>query len=475
MPFPSSIPFELTAAETLEPATPVIVDFFHDDGDGFRSASPNSSVDLERLRRLGFKAGVGETQRIDAGESLVIAVGLGKSGDVNANVYRRAAAVAIRATRTFTSAAFLLPVESQAVAEGIVLGAYEYTAQKSTPKDDRLLNKVVVVGADQDAIDAGIRLANATNFARDLINEPPSSMTPFAFAQAAEEVAASTGLTIEVWDEERISAERLGGILGVSSGSDQPPRLVKLTYEPENANTKTLAIAGKGITFDSGGLSLKPSDSMGEMKTDMAGAAATLAAMSTLAYFKPSVRVVAYMALSENLPGPSATKPGDVLMARNGKTMEVLNTDAEGRLVLADALSLAAEENPSAIIDIATLTGACKMVLGPDIAGLFASDDQLCKQIEDASAQTGENVWRMPLHGKYQKLIESNVADIKNMASPGSGLITSAFFLKEFVGDIPWAHLDIAGTARGDGDELSTKGATGYGVRLLVDVVRNFA
>jgi leucyl aminopeptidase len=213
------------------------------------------------------------------------------------------------------------------------------------------------------------------------------------------------------------------------------------------------------------------------MKTDMSGAAAVLATLSTLPTIKPNVRVVGYLAASENLPGPSATKPGDVLTARNGKTMEVLNTDAEGRLVLADALSLAVEDDVDAIIDIATLTGACKMALGDDVAGLFGTDDALVEQVKASSLRTAENVWQLPLHERYAKLIESNVADIKNQATlGGGGLITSAFFLKEFVGDKPWVHLDIAGTARGDGDDaLSVKGGTGWGVRLLVDVVRNFA
>jgi leucyl aminopeptidase len=465
----------LPAASLDTSAADAIVEFVHDD---ITCVSPHSLVDIEALRRLGFKGKLGETLRLSTDDRLIIAVGLGAKADADRNTYRRAAGVAARAAKSFARVILLQPLESQAVAEGIVLGSYSFTQHKSTSTSEQRLQTVHVVGADATALSAGARIAEATNLARDLINEPPSSMTPRVVARVASDVAHQHGLAIDVWEDERIADERLGGILGVSSGSDEPPRLIKLTYEPDgaNENTKTIAIAGKGITFDSGGLSLKPSDSMVEMKTDMSGAATTFAAMSTLAHFRPNVRVVGFLACSENLPGPSATKPGDVLTARNGKTMEVLNTDAEGRLVLADALSLAVEEQPDAIIDIATLTGACKMALGNDIAGVFATDDALFTRVQDASQRTGENVWRMPLHSKYAKLIESNVADIKNMASPGGGgLITSAFFLKEFVGDVPWVHFDIAGTARGDGDDaLSTKGATGYGVRILVDIVRNY-
>lgn len=465
----------LQAADELEPSMGTVAAFFFDD---LQSASSQSLVETGLLTRLGFKGKAGESQRIAAGEVLVLAIGLGAKSDAGAETYRRAAGVAVRAAKTSSSVALLLPLESQAVGEGVVLGSYVFTAHKSEPAEQSLQN-VVVVGADAAALAVGERIGQATNLARDLINEPPSSMTPRAVARIAGDVAHANGLTIEVWDHDHLIDEQMGGILGVSRGSDEPPRFVKLAYEPENAdeNTKTIALVGKGITFDSGGLSLKPSDSMIEMKTDMSGAAAVLAAMSTLPHLKPNVRVRGYLAVSENLPGPSAVKPGDVLIARNGKTMEVLNTDAEGRLVLADALSVAVEEEPDAIIDIATLTGACKMALGNDIAGLFGNNDALNDQVKTSADNTGELVWQMPLHERYRKLIDSPVADIKNQASAGGGgLITSAFFLREFVGNVPWAHLDIAGTARGDGDDaLAVKGGTGYGVRLLVDVVCNFS
>jgi leucyl aminopeptidase len=463
------------SSHALSDTAGALATFFFDD---LTSPAQPAPVDSETLRALGFGAKPGEVQKLLVDGKPVFAIGLGAADSASADTYRRAAGSAVRAAKSFTDVTLLLPLQSQAVAEGIVLGSYAFTTHKSSASEPTLAT-VTVVGADAELLAVGERIGRATNFARDLINEPPSSMTPRAIGRISTDVAHAEGLSIEVWDHDRIIDEQLGGILGVSRGSDEPPRLVKLAYEPENADedTKTIALVGKGITFDSGGLSLKPADSMAEMKTDMSGAATVLAVMSTLPALKPNVRVLGYLAASENLPGPSATKPGDVLIARNGKTMEVLNTDAEGRLVLADALSLAVEDEVDAIVDIATLTGACKMALGNDIAGLFANDEGLAQHVQASAETTAENVWRLPLHDKYAKLVESNVADIKNQASPGGGgLITSAFFLKEFVGDIPWAHLDVAGTARGDGDDaLSVKGGTGYGVRLLIELVRTFA
>jgi leucyl aminopeptidase len=462
-------------SSSIPDSADAVAAFFFDD---LSAVAPDGAPDAELLRSLGFSGKSGEVQKVAPEGKTVFAIGLGSREKATPDTYRRAAGSAVRAAKSATQLAVLLPVEPQAVGEGLALGAYAFTTHKSSPTVPTLTT-VVVVGGDEAQVAVGERIGRATNLARDLINEPPSSMTPRAIGRISTEVAHAEGLTVELWDHDRVIDEQLGGILGVSRGSDEPPRLVKLAYDPPVADehTKTIALVGKGITFDSGGLSLKPADGMAEMKTDMSGAATVLAVMSVLPTVKPGVRVRAYLAASENLPGPSATKPGDVLTARNGKTMEVLNTDAEGRLVLADALSLAVEDGADAIIDIATLTGACKMALGNDIAGLFANDEALAGRVQDAAAATAENVWRLPLHDKYAKLIESNVADIKNQASPGGGgLITSAFFLREFVGDVPWAHLDVAGTARGDGDDsLNVKGGTGYGVRLLVDLVRNFA
>ncbi|MGH9277359.1 MAG: leucyl aminopeptidase family protein, partial [Acidimicrobiales bacterium] len=288
-------------------------------------------------------------------------------------------------------------------------------------------------------------------------------------------MAEREGLALTVLDENAIVAERLGGLLGVAAGSDQPPRLIELVYDPPDARA-TVALVGKGITFDSGGLSIKTAEGMETMKTDMSGAAAVLAAMSTLSTTAPSVRVIGIIPATENMPGGNATKPGDVLRIRNGKTVEVLNTDAEGRLVLADGLSLAVEAGVDAIIDLATLTGACIVALGNRIAGLMGNDPGWVGQVNDAAARAGEHVWPLPLPDQYRKQIDSEVADIKNIGGGRyGGALTAGLFLKEFVGDVPWAHLDIAGPARSDEDEgYLSKGGTGFGVRTIVEALASF-
>jgi leucyl aminopeptidase len=277
-------------------------------------------------------------------------------------------------------------------------------------------------------------------------------------------------MTVEVWDTGRLEAERMGGVLGVGAGSHRPPCLVVLAHRPPGA-TATLALVGKGIVFDSGGLSLKPADMMEAMKTDMAGAAAVAAASVAVARLGVAVNLHAYLPLAENLPGGGAQRPGDVLRTRNGKTIEVLNTDAEGRLILADALALAAESAPDLIVDLATLTGACRVGLGDKIAGLFGTRGAP-ERVSAAAAAAGERVWALPLPDDYRPLIDSDVADMKN--STGSrygGAITAALLLAEFVGEVPWAHLDIAGPARADkAEHYITKGATGFGVRTLVEL-----
>jgi leucyl aminopeptidase len=315
-------------------------------------------------------------------------------------------------------------------------------------------------------------------------------MTPSDLADAAVQIAGANGLGLTVWDEDDIARERLGGLHGVSLGSDQPPRFIKLVYEPFGTpaangsrrgrgrnGTPTLALVGKGITFDSGGLSLKTPEGMITMKTDMSGAAAVLAVMSVIGRLAPKVRVVGYCCATENLPGPKAIKPGDILRIRNGKTIEVLNTDAEGRLVLADGLSMAVEDGADAIVDLATLTGAAVTALGREIAAYFANDDSLGEQVKAASERAGEPVWRLPLAAQYRKHIDSEIADIKNTGAPGgqAGSIAGALVLKEFVADTPWVHLDIAGPARSEVDDgIYAKGGTGFGVRTLVELVSSY-
>jgi leucyl aminopeptidase len=273
-----------------------------------------------------------------------------------------------------------------------------------------------------------------------------------------------------------IANQGLGGLLGVSLGSEQPPRLVKLTYTPTGKATGTVALVGKGITFDSGGLSLKTADGMETMKTDMSGAAAVIGAMSVLRDAGVQTKVIAFVPTTENMPGGRAIKPGDVLKIRNGKTVEVLNTDAEGRLILADGLSLAAEEKPDAVIDLATLTGACVVALGLKIAGLMGNDDTWIGQVRAAADRAGEPMWPLPLPQEYRKDLDSEIADLKNISGGrGGGALTAGLFLSEFTGDVPWAHLDIAGPARAPSDDgYIAKGGTGFGVRTLVELLSTF-
>jgi leucyl aminopeptidase len=314
-------------------------------------------------------------------------------------------------------------------------------------------------------------ITDAVILARDLVNESAMYKSPVTMAEIATEMAAEVGLEIRVMDETEIEAERLGGLHGVSMGATNPPRLVELRHEPEGAEA-FLAIVGKGIVFDSGGLSLKPANSMEEMKTDMSGAAAVFGAMKAIALLDIPVKVVGITPLTENMPGGAAVRPGDVLHTRNGKTIEVLNTDAEGRLVLADGLALAAEQSPDLVIDLATLTGACMVALGTKIGGLFGTDAAV-EMVSEAAEAAGERLWRLPLPADYRKQIDSDVADMKNTGERYGGAITAALLLQEFAGDGPWAHLDIAGPARAsETDGYTLKGGSGFGVRTIVELAR---
>ena len=295
-------------------------------------------------------------------------------------------------------------------------------------------------------------IADAVNLARDLINEPPAAKSPTALVEVARQIASTGGLDITVYEPDQFEAERFGGLIGVAAGSHQPAAMIVLRHEPADPKG-FIALVGKGIVFDSGGLSLKPPAGMETMKTDMSGAAVVLATMQAIAALDLPVRVVGVTPVTENMPGGGAQRPGDVLTPRNGTTVEVLNTDAEGRLVLADALSLVAEEEPDLIVDAATLTGACPVALGEKIAGLWGNTDEAIEQVKAAAADAGEAVWHMPLPSYYRKNIDSDVADIKNTGTRYGGSINAALFLKEFVGEVPWVHLDIAGPARWPDDE----------------------
>ncbi len=468
-------------------------------------AGAGPDPDVAYLARRGFEAGVGETMttRTPAGTT-VIAVGVGPAGGVEAETLRRAAAALARAARTETTLATTLVAAaptgldaaeaSQAVAEGLALGSYAFTRYRSNPKATRL-ERVTAVGAD-GAVATGQRIAEAVALARDLVNEPAGSLPPAGLAEVATDIAERAGLELEVLDEHALAEAGMGGILGVAAGSAAPPRLIRLTYDPGGAAgarypggaagarspggaagaPATVALVGKGITFDSGGLSIKSAEGMEAMKTDMSGAAAVLGVMSALADLGVGTRVVGIVPAAENMPGGRATRPGDVLRIRNGTTVEVLNTDAEGRLVLADGLSLAAEEGVDAIIDLATLTGACVVALGKKVAGLMGNHPGWINQVHDAATRAGEAVWPLPLPVDYRKGLESEIADLRNIGrGRWGGALTAGLFLKEFVGDVAWAHLDIAGPARSDDDEgYLTKGGTGFGVRTVLEVLRRF-
>ncbi len=445
-----------------------------------------AGVDAKQLEAAGFEGNGGQTHTWPDKGQVRALVGIGAAADVDTNAVRAAGASIGRGFSRHARIGVALPTSDldagaarQAVAEGLTLATYSYTTYKSDAKPTKL-GKVDVAGASgaraQAALDRGAAIAAGQCFARDLVNEPGGDLTPAAFARRLNAMAKSSGLTAKVWDEAAIKKGKLGGLLGVNRGSTNPPRLVELTYTPKGKASGTLALVGKGITFDSGGLSIKTGQGMMTMKCDMGGGAAVAGAMSVISLLGVKAKVRAFIPMTDNMTGGDATRPGDVLKIRNGKTIEVLNTDAEGRLILADALSLASEAKPDAIVDLATLTGACMVALGPKIAGLMGNNDEWISQIESASAATGERVWHLPLPDDYKKHFESPVADMKNIGIPQGGALTAGLILQEFVADgIPWAHIDIAGPAWTDaGDDENAKGGTGFGVRLLADLASNF-
>ncbi len=436
----------------------------------------------------GFTGAVGQVLMATEGDQVVVGLGLGDAEPTAASVRSRAAAM-YRAAAKLDSVSSAMVVEAagaigaetalQAAIEGVLQASYRYDELKGDPADADALTRVVF--QIPDGVDAAAVLSRASEIsagvalARDLVNKPGGTLRAVDLAAAATEAAAASGAEIEIWDLERIKAERLGGLLAVNAGSTHEPRLIKWQWRPEGA-TKTVVLVGKGITFDTGGLSLKPADGMMGMKTDMGGAAAVVGTARAIAAISPQVNVVGIACCTDNQPGPEAIMPGDVFTARNGTTVEVLNTDAEGRLVLADGLSLAAEMEPDAIIDLATLTGACLVALGAKIAGLMGNNDALIAQIERAAADAGEEVWHLPLPKMYRKQLDSEVADLKNIgAGRFGGTLTAGLFLQEFAGDFPWAHLDIAGPVFVE-DQTGefAKGATGFGVRTLLELIATF-
>jgi leucyl aminopeptidase len=447
----------------------------------------------ELLAQLRATGGADEVSRVPAGvldELPTMLVGVGS--DVTESALRAAAGVAARAAagdgRLIMDASPSSDSQVSALLEGAALGGYVYAGKPRSDSDRSPVPEIVVLASSDTA--AGLEhratvLAEAVLLTRDLVNTPPSEQSPAELADAAVECASGLPIEVRVWNEAALAEDGFGGILGVGKGSTRPPRLVRLDYAPEGAGVH-LAFVGKGITFDSGGLSLKPPAGMVGMKYDMAGAASVLAVVVAAARLGVPVRVTGWMCIAENLPSGSAMRPNDVLTIRGGTRVEVLNTDAEGRLVLADGLRAATEEHPDAVIDIATLTGAEVVALGTRYSAAMG-DDALVRRVKDAAERSGELVWPMPLPSELRARLRSEVADLTN-ATPGNtaaGMLLAGVFLREFVGKaseeadapaVPWAHLDIAGSAQNDGGAYgyTAKGATGVLVRTLVAVTEDF-
>ena len=411
----------------------------------------------------------------------ILLVGLGEKSEFTQNTLRKVGILVIQKIKNISSVAVFSfefssnPGYISALSEGLLLGSYEFKKYKTNNSDVNKIGKMIFsskqikAAAFREEIEFARLISDSTNLARDLVNEPPVYLTPSKLAEVATQVAKDGGLKCEIFDYAEIEKRGMNGLMAVSSGSEEPPRFIHLTYEPSRKARKSIAVVGKGITFDSGGLCLKPPDSMRTMKMDMGGSAVVLGVMKAIAVLKPSVRVHGLIASSENMTGGKAYKPDDVIKAYNGKTIEVINTDAEGRIVLSDALSYAVELKVDEIVDLATLTGACMVGLGSYTAGVMGNDQKLIDKIRNASDSIGEKTWQLPMDDELRAEIDSNVADIKNAGSRMGGAITAAMFLENFVGDVPWAHIDIAGPAFVEKDSLwSPKGGTGFGVRTII-------
>jgi leucyl aminopeptidase len=415
----------------------------------------------------------------------VVVVGLGKRAETTPETVRRAAAAAVRRARDLGARAVATEVlgdrlparaRAQAVVEGAILGTYTFDRYKRE-KSDKQVQTLQLAESDgrhrREAADGARRgevFARATWLARDLINAPANEVNPAHLAKVALDLAKEAGLGVQVFERADCRKMGMGAFLGVAAGSEQPPKFIHLTYTPTGRSRRRVAVIGKGITFDSGGLDLKTAEGMLRMKDDMSGAAAVLGIMKALPQLAPAVEVHGLIAATENMPSGTATRPGDILKAMNGTTIEIGNTDAEGRLTLADAICYASQKvGADEIIDMATLTGACVVALGPLCSGLFANDQALANRLLAAAETAGERVWQLPLIDEYREHLKSDVADLNNVGPRGGGAINAGLFLKEFAGDKPWAHLDIAGPAFIEKDTpLGPKGATGYAVRTIL-------
>lgn len=443
------------------------------------------------MGELHFKGDFGETLLINLaqtkgeGPGFALLFGLGKKRGVSLETVRRAGAKLVQeiarlgfkeaVTEVFLSEKFGKKEASHALAEGALLGGYAWNKYKTSGASSKRGEKLRLwlARASGPAVDRARIIGEAVNYARDLVNEPPNVLTPSELARRATAMAEELGLEVEVWDEEQIKQAGMGAFYGVAQGSANPPRFIQLTYKPPQPADRVVAMVGKGLTFDTGGYSLKPSESQITMKCDMAGAAAVLGAMRAIAALQPAVEVRAYVAAAENMISGAAYRVSDVLTSLSGKTIEVLNTDAEGRLTLADAITYADRQGADLIVELSTLTGACVVALGEKVAGLFANDARWGRQVQEAAERAGEKVWPLPLEEEYLEALKSSTADIKNThgRSRSGGAITAALFLAEFT-EKPLVHLDIAGPAYTEKNHpLGPAGGTGFGVRTLVELL----
>ena len=457
-------------------------------------ALPNDvRVSLEKaLEALGATGKYGEITRIPGTglvkARMIVAVGLGDARILDDEKVRRTAGAVLRSLAGTTSVGIVVTSPDgprvEAVATGALLGNYAFHSFRgaSAASQPAPVQKIVITGDPKDkeqsaALARAEVIAEAVNYARDLVNTPPSALPPEEIAQHAIEAVRKLPVRVEVWDEDALARDEFGGILAVGQGSANPPRLIRLEYAPKGAK-RSVALIGKGVTFDSGGLSLKPPKAMETMKCDMSGAAAVIAAVAAIAQLKLKVKVIGWIPTVENMPGGHAQRPGDVITIYGGRTVEVLNTDAEGRLILADALVAASEEKPDLIVDAATLTGAQTIALGDRTSGIMANDDDLRAAVYDTATRAGETMWHMPIPEESRGTLDSAIADIKNIGDGKGGMLSAAAFLREFVPQgQPWAHLDIAGPAFNEGAPYgyTPKGGTGAAVRTFIQVTEDVA
>jgi leucyl aminopeptidase len=420
----------------------------------------------------------------------LLLIGGGKAKSFTTSDLRRLGGAAVRTlkSKSIRSFAFVVPENSisaaegvRAIIEGAVVGNFESDSYKSDRKDQSIDAVTIVAEGDLKALDAAMQagriVAESQNFTRDLVNEPSNRMTPTMLADRAKKMAAEVGLKCEAYGADKIKELKMGAFWGVAQGSDEPPALIVLRYEPEGAAKDVhLGLVGKGVTFDTGGISIKPADGMEKMKYDMAGGATMIGVMRAIALLKPKVKVTGIICATENMPSGKAQKPGDVQIAMSGKSIEIINTDAEGRLVLADGLCYARQLGCTHLVDAATLTGAVVVALAHVNVGIFASDDSMYERFVAAGKQAGEKMWRLPLDDDYKDIIKSNIADMMNSGGRYGGAVTAAMFLKEFAEDTPWVHLDIAGTAWvEDQKPWIAKGPSGIALRSLVEFVKGWS